>query len=334
MSNFPEQTAHPAPQSTLAKAINATLADLLETNPRVILIGEDIGALGGVFRISKDLQSRFGKERVRNSVLAESTIIGQAIGMAISGLVPICEIQFDGFTYMAANQMITQAARIAHRWNGQAAANLIVRIPSGGGTRAVEHHSESNESFFARVPGIKVACPSTGTDYDQIIRYAIAAGGPCALYEPIRLYHRSRTEKRWDSQINNPLEARVIRPGTDLTVACYGSITQEVLQAARRLSERIDAEVIDLRWIAPLDTETVLASVRRTGRLLIVHEESITLGIGAELAAQMVAQGWSSLLRPVKRLAPPNFPYPPADRQDDYQISSVAIERAMEELIQ
>ncbi|GGS43536.1 alpha-ketoacid dehydrogenase subunit beta [Streptomyces violaceus] len=311
----------------LAESINATLADLLEQDPRLLLLGEDIGRLGGVFRVTRGLRDRFGKDRVRDALLAESSIVGQAVGMAMSGLVPVCEIQFDGFTYPAVNQLVTQAARIGGRWNGQVSPSLVVRIPTGGGFRGVEHHSESNEALFARVPGISVACPSTGEDADQILRYAVTLGSPVVLYEPIRLYWRKNTPVRDPEPARSPTAARIVRRGADLTVATYGAITHEVLEAAHALSPGIDVEVVDLRWVAPLDMDTVLESVARTGRLLIVHEGSKDVGIGAEIAATVAERGFGTLRRPVRRLAPDRRSYPPADLEADYLIGVPEIKK-------
>ncbi|MFI9722855.1 alpha-ketoacid dehydrogenase subunit beta [Streptomyces sp. NPDC052396] len=304
----------------LAESINATLADLLEQDPRLLLLGEDIGRLGGVFRVTRGLAERFGADRVRDSLLAESTIIGQAVGMTVSGLVPVCEIQFDGFTYPAVNQLVTQAARIGERWNGQVSPSLVVRIPTGGGGRGVEHHSESNEALFARFPGISVACPSTGEDADQMLRYAVTLGSPVVMYEPIRLYWRRTSPVRDPEPARSPTAARVVRRGTDLTIATFGAITHEVLEVAHALSPEVDVEVVDLRWVAPLDMDTVLESVARTGRLLIVHEGSKDLGIGAEIAASVAERGFDMLRGPVRRLAPGRRAYPPADFEKDYLI--------------
>ncbi|MFD5186333.1 alpha-ketoacid dehydrogenase subunit beta [Streptomyces sp. NPDC058372] len=304
----------------LAASINATLSDLLEQEPGLLLLGEDIGRLGGVFRVTRGLQERFGRDRVRDTLLAESSIIGQAVGMAMSGLVPICEIQFDGFTYPAVNQLVTQAARIGGRWNGQVSPRLVVRIPTGGGFRGVEHHNESNEALFARVPGISVACPSTGEDADQILRHAVTLGSPVVIYEPIRLYWRKVTPARDPEPAKSPTAARIARQGTDLTVVTYGAITHEVLRAAHELSPDVDVEVVDLRWVAPLDMDMVLRSLARTGRLLIVHEGSKDLGVGAEIAASVVESGSVPLRGPVRRLAPDRRAYPPADFEEQYLI--------------
>lgn len=304
----------------LAESINSTLADLLEQDPRLLLLGEDIGRLGGVFRVTRGLRERFGADRVRDSLLAESTIVGQAVGMAMSGLVPVCEIQFDGFTYPAVNQLVTQAARIGGRWNGRVSPSLVVRIPTAGGFRGIEHHSESNEALFARVPGISVACPSTGEDAAQVLRYAVTLGSPVVMYEPIRLYWRRDTPARDPEPARSPTAARVVRRGADLTIATFGAITHEVLEAAHALGPDVDVEVVDLRWVAPLDMDTVLRSVARTGRLLVVHEGARDVGIGAEIAASVAERGFDALRGPVHRLAPERRAQPPANFEKDYMI--------------
>ena len=316
----------------LAEAINATLADLLDQDPKTLLLGEDIGRLGGVFRVTRGLRDRFGPDRVRDALLAESTIIGMAVGLAMSGLVPVCEIQFDGFTYPAANQLVTQAARIGDRWNGRATAGIVVRIPTGAGGRTVEHHSESGEALFAGAPGISVACPSTGEDADQILRYAVRLGSPVVVYEPIRLYWRRTSPPRDPEPAASPTAARILRRGADLTVATYGAITHEVLQAAHELAPDLDAEVVDLRWVAPLDVGTVLRSVARTGRLLIVHEATRDFGIGAELAASVADCGFDTLRGPVRRLAPDRHAFPPANHAKDHLIGVQEIKDGMLEM--
>jgi 2-oxoisovalerate dehydrogenase E1 component beta subunit len=320
----------PGRPATLAEKINATLGDLMEQNPKVLLIGEDIGRLGGVFRVTRDLQRRFGRDRVRDSLLAESTIVGQAIGMAMSGLIPVCEIQFDGFIYPAVNQLITQAARIGNRWNGQVRPSLVVRIPSGGGGRGIEHHCESNDAIFTRAPGISVAYPSTGEDAEQILRYAVGLGSPVVLYEPIRLYWRRDAPARDAEPAKSATGARIARHGSDVTVATFGAVTNEVLEAAQALSPAVDVEVLDLRWVAPVDMDAVLESVARTGRLLIVHESAKYAGIGAEVAASVAEAGFETLNHPIRRLAPDRRDYPPADFADEYLIS---VRQIMDEVL-
>jgi pyruvate dehydrogenase E1 component beta subunit len=317
---------------SLAESLNEALGELMEDDPSVVLIGQDIGRLGGVFRVTKGLLNRFGAGRVRDAILAESSIVGQAIGMALSGLKPVCEIQFDGFVYLAMNQIVTQAARMTTRWNDQIALNLVVRVPVGGGIRAVEHHSESNEALFAHIPGLHVAYPSCPADAAAMLKYSCALGSPVIFFEPKRLYWNRKQQPRLGSESDSPVGARIVRRGSDVTVVGFGALLEEVLMAADRLADRVDADVIDLRWIAPMDTDTVLESVARTGRLLVVHEAVKFGGIGAEVVATVAERCGHRLKAPPRRLAPPRQVYPPADYEDDYLIDVADIVSAIEEM--
>jgi 2-oxoisovalerate dehydrogenase E1 component beta subunit len=321
------QTATP-----LAEAINGALQHLMAHDETVVLIGQDIGRLGGVFRVTRGLQERFGDNRVRDALLAESTIVGQAIGMALGGLKPICEIQFEGFVYPAMNQIVTQAARITTRWNDHQALHLVIRVPVGGGIRAVEHHSESNEALFAHTPGLHVAFPSCATDAAAMLDYSCHLGAPVVFFEPKRLYWKRKRQIREHSEPAPPLSARIVRRGSDITVVGYGAVLEEVLAAADQLAGTIEAEVIDLRWIAPMDTDTVLASVARTGRLLVVHEAIGFGGVGAELVAFVAEHGSHHLRSPMRRLAPQRRVYPPADHENDYVIGIPDITGAVKEM--
>ena len=316
----------------LAESLNGTLHELMEDDESVVLVGQDIGRLGGVFRVTKGLQGRFGPIRVRDAILAESAIVGQAIGMALSGLKPICEIQFEGFVYPAMNQIVTQAARIPTRWNDDIALSLVVRVPVGGGIRAVEHHSESNEAVFAHAPGLHVAFPSCPTDAAAMLKYACSLGSPVVFYEPKRLYWNRNQHPRELSEPASPLSARVVRRGADITIVGFGALLEEVLAAADRVAPTIDVEVVDLRWIAPMDTDTVLRSVARTGRLLVVHEAVGFGGIGAEVVATVAERGSDLLRSPMRRLAPPRRLYPPADYEKHYLIGVTEIVSAIEEM--
>ena len=322
-------TARP---SCLAESLNGTLSDMMDRDSSIVLIGQDIGRLGGVFRVTRGLQGRFGVDRVRDAVLAESSLVGQAIGMSIAGLKPICEIQFDGFVYLAMNQIVTQAAKMRTRWNGDLDLHLVVRVPVGGGIRAVEHHSESPEALFAHTPGLHVAYPSSPEDAAALLEYACHLGAPVIFFEPKRLYWHRRRQARSDADVLSALGARVVRSGSDITVAGWGAVLEEVLAAADDLAGTIDVEVIDLRWIAPMDADTVLTSVARTGRLLIVHEAVEFCGVGAELAATVSERGWADLTAPVRRLAPPRHIYPPADFEADHLVDQPAVVRMIEEM--
>jgi 2-oxoisovalerate dehydrogenase E1 component beta subunit len=316
----------------LAESLNSTLNDLMESDESVVLVGQDIGRLGGVFRVTKGLQERFGQERVRDAILAESSIVGQAIGMSLSGLKPVCEIQFEGFIYPGMNQIVTQAARIITRWNDDTVLNLVIRVPVGGGIRAVEHHSESNEAYFAHTPGLHVAFPSCPTDAAEMLKYSCLLGSPVIFFEPKRLYWKRKQQPRDLSEPASPLSARVVRRGSDITVVGYGAVLEEVLAAANSVSSTVDVEVVDLRWIAPMDTDTVLRSVARTGRLLVVHEAVGFGGVGAELVATVAEHGCHHLKSPMRRLAAPRRLYPPADYEKHYLIGISDVVSAIEEM--
>ena len=304
----------------------------MENDESVVLIGQDIGRLCGVFRVTKGLQERFGRGRVRDAILAESSIVGQAIGMSLSGLKPVCEIQFEGFIYPAMNQIVTQAASITTRWNDDVALNLVIRVPVGGGIRAVEHHSESNEAYFAHTPGLHVAYPSCPSDAAAMLEYSCLLGSPVVFFEPKRLYWKRKRQKRELSEPASALSARVVRRGSDITVVGFGALLEEVLAAADLIAPTVEAEVVDLRWIAPMDTDTVLGSVARTGRLLVVHEAIGFGGVGAELVATVAEHGSHHLRSPMRRLAAPRRIYPPADYENDYVIGVSDIVSAIEEM--
>ena len=318
--------------SCLAESLNEALSELMENDESVVLIGQDIGRLGGVFRVTKGLQERFGRSRVRDAVLAESSIVGQAIGMSLSGLKPVCEIQFEGFIYPAMNQIVTQAARMTARWNDDLALNLVIRVPVGGGIRAVEHHSESNEAYFAHTPGLHVAYPSCPSDAAAMLEYSCLLGSPVVFFEPKRLYWKRKRQPRELSEPASALSARVVRRGSDITVVGFGALLEEVLAAADVIASTVDVEVVDLRWIAPMDTDTVLESVARTGRLLVVHEAIGFGGVGAEVVATVAERGSRHLRSPMRRLAAPRRTYPPADYESDYLIGVSDIVSAIEEM--
>jgi pyruvate dehydrogenase E1 component beta subunit len=317
---------------SLAESLNRALHDLMEADESVVLVGQDIGRLGGVFRVTKGLQERFGTERVRDAILAESSIVGQAIGMALSGLTPVCEIQFEGFVYPGMNQIVTQAARIASRWNDEIALNLVIRVPVGGGIRAVEHHSESNEAYFAHAPGLHVAFPSSPTDAAAMLTHSCSLGAPVIFFEPKRLYWKRRQQPRELVEPDSPLGARVVRRGSDITVVGWGAALEDVLEAADLVSPTIGVEVVDLRWIAPMDTETVLESVANTGRLLVVHEAVGFAGVGAEVVAMVAEHGHRHLRSPMRRLAAPRQLYPPADYEKHYLVDVSDVVGAIKEM--
>ncbi len=306
---------------TLARAINEGLRRSLETDPKVLLMGEDIGALGGVFRVTDGLQKDFGEDRVVDTPLAESGILGTAIGLALRGYRPVCEIQFDGFIFPAYDQITTQLAKMGYRSGGKLQVPVVIRVPYGGGIGAVEHHSESPEALFAHTAGLRVVSPSTPQDAYTMIQEAVASPDPVLFFEPKgRYWEKGPVETTGRGEGATVLDrARVVRPGTDLTLVAYGPTVATALRAAAAAEqEGRSIEVVDLRSISPLDTATVVESVRRTGRCVVVHEAPTYLGSGAEVAARVTEECFYSLEAPVLRVGGFHTPYPVAKIEHDY----------------
>jgi 2-oxoisovalerate dehydrogenase E1 component beta subunit len=303
---------------TMAKALNAGLRRALEADPKVVIAGEDVGKLGGVFRVTEGLQKDFGEHRVIDSPLAESGIVGTAVGMALRGYRPVCEIQFDGFVYPAFDQIVSQASRLHYRSRGLLKMPIVIRIPYGGGIGAVEHHSESPEAYFCHTAGLKVVTCANPVDAYWMIQQAVASDDPIIFFEPKRRYHE-RAEVD-ESATPAPLHsARVVRPGTDITLIGYGPVVKTCLDAAEAATEEgHDLEVIDLRTLSPLDMAVVVESVQKTGRAVTVHEAQLNLGLGAELAARITEQCFYSLEAPVLRVAGFDIPYPPSRVEEEY----------------
>jgi pyruvate dehydrogenase E1 component beta subunit len=303
---------------TLAKALNEGLRRAMEDDPKVLIMGEDVGKLGGVFRVTDGLQKDFGEDRVIDTPLAESGIVGTAIGLAMRGYRPVCEIQFDGFVYPAFDQIVSQLAKVHYRSKGRTRLPVTIRIPFGGGIGAVEHHSESPEAYFVHTAGLKVVACSNAVDAFHMIRQSIASDDPVIFFEPKRRYWEKAELD--PSLAPDPLHvARVLRTGRDVTVAAYGPMVKVALDAATAAEEDgHQLEVIDLRTLSPLDTETVLESVRRTGRLVVVHEAPATLGLGAELAARVTEEAFYSLQAPVLRVSGFDTPYPSSRLEEDF----------------
>jgi 2-oxoisovalerate dehydrogenase E1 component subunit beta len=303
---------------TMAKALNAGLRRALEADPKVVIAGQDVGKLGGVFRVTEGLQKDFGEHRVIDSPLAESGIVGTAVGMALRGYRPVCEIQFDGFVYPAFDQIVSQASRLHYRSRGLLRMPIVIRIPYGGGIGAVEHHSESPEAYFCHTAGLKVVTCSNPVDAYWMIQQAVASDDPIIFFEPKRRYHE-RAEVD-ESATPAPLHsARVVRPGTDVTLIAYGPMVKTCLDAAEAASEEgHDLEVIDLRTLSPLDMSLVDESVQKTSRVITVHEAQLNLGLGAELAARITEQCFYSLEAPVLRVAGFDIPYPPSRVEEEY----------------
>ena len=304
---------------TMAKAINEGLAAAMRDDDRVLLMGEDVGRLGGVFRVTDGLQARFGEDRVIDTPLAESGIIGTAVGLAMRGYAPVCEIQFDGFIFPAFDQITTQVARLHARSAGALDMRIVIRVPNGGGIGAVEHHSESPEAYFAHTPGLRIVTPSNPPDAFMMIRQAIAHPDPILFLEPKRRYWE-KADVDLDAALD-PLPglfgSRVVRRGRDATLLAWGPMVRTCLDAAAA-DDAHDLEVIDARSLAPLDLTTVTESVSRTGRLIVVHEAPVVGGLGAEIAAAVSAECFYQLEAPVLRVGGFHAPYPPARIEEIY----------------
>jgi 2-oxoisovalerate dehydrogenase E1 component beta subunit len=306
---------------TMGKALNEGLRRSLESDPKVLIMGEDVGKLGGVFRITDGLQKDFGEQRVIDTPLAESGIIGTAVGLAIRGYRPVCEIQFDGFVYPAYDQIVSQVAKLHYRSQGKVRMPMVIRIPFGGGIGAVEHHSESPEAYFAHTPGLKVVTCSGPQDAYWMIQQAIACDDPVIFLEPKRRYwEKAEVTTEGPLASAHPLFAsRVVRPGRDATVVAYGPMVRTALDAAQAASaDGRELEVIDLRSLSPLDLGPVAESVRRTGRAIVVHEAPRGGGLGAEIAARLTQECFYSLEAPVLRVTGFDIPYPPARVEEEY----------------
>ena len=310
-------------QITMARALNAALRDAMEADDRVVLLGEDVGTLGGVFRITDGLQKDFGERRVMDTPLAESGIIGVSIGLAIRGYRPVPEMQLDGFSYPALDQVISHLAKLRNRSRGQRPLPVVVRIPYGGGIGAVEHHSESPETLYAHTAGLKVVTPATPADAYALLRESIQLDDPVIFLEPKRRYW---TRQELDLPVSTaPIgSAMVLRPGDDCTVVAYGPMVKVALDAATAAEEEGigSLEVIDLRSLVPLDEDTLVASATRTGRMVVVHEAPEFLGMGAEIAARVTERAFLSLEAPVLRCTGLDIPYPPA-RLEEAHLPSV-----------
>ena len=304
---------------TMVQALNEALRRSLDENPRTLVMGEDVGRLGGVFRVTDGLHKDFGEERVIDTPLAESGIVGTAIGLALRGYRPVVEIQFDGFVYPAFDQIVTQLAKMHARALGHIKLPVTIRIPFAGGIGAVEHHSESHEAYFAHTAGLKVVAPSNPADAHWMLRQAIASDDPVIFLEPKRRY--------WDKGLLDPTgspelglhRARVARTGTDLTLIAYGPMVKVCLEAAEAAAEDgLKLEVVDLRSLSPVDFDTLEQSVKRTGRAVVVHEAPVFLGMGAELAARITERCFYSLEAPVLRVGGYFAPYPPSRVEDAF----------------
>jgi pyruvate dehydrogenase E1 component beta subunit len=304
---------------TIVKAINAGLRRAMEHDPKVLVMGEDVGKLGGVFRVTDGLQKDFGEDRVIDTPLAESGIIGTAVGLALRGYRPVCEIQFDGFVFPGYDQIVTQVAKMHFRSGGKLRLPIVIRIPYGGSIGAVEHHSESPEAYFAHTPGLKVVTCSNPADAYWMIQQSIELDDPVMFFEPKRRYYEKADVDEAGSPALPLASSQVLTTGTDATVVAYGPMVKTALEAAAAAgAEGRSLEVIDLRTLSPLDLGPVFESVRRTGRVVVVHEAQRTLGIGAEVAARVTEECFYSLEAPVIRVTGYDTPYPPARVEEEY----------------
>ena len=302
----------------IAKALNAGLAKSMQKDPKVLMFGEDVAELGGVFRVTEGLAKEFGKDRVFNTPIAESGIVGTAIGLAMRGYRPVVEIQFDGFLFPAFNQITTQLAKLTYRSEGFSQMPVVIRIPYGGGIGAVEHHSESPEAYFAHTPGLRVVTPSNPNDAYWMMQQAIESPDPVIVLEPKRRYWQKGPVNLDVAPM--PLHnARLLREGTQVTVLAYGPMVTAALQAAEiGAGEDLSIEVIDLRSLSPIDYPTILASVQKTNRAIVVHEAPTNVSLSSEIAARIAEHAFFHLEAPVIRVGGFDTPYPPAKLEEAY----------------
>lgn len=313
---------HGVEQLSMQQALNRALDEVLAENPKAVIFGEDCGRLGGVFRITDGLQSKHGENRVFDTPLAESGILGMSVGLAMAGFHPIPEVQFDGFAYPAINQIVCQIARMNYRSRGTLPMPITLRVPSFGGIRAPEHHGESLEALFAHVPGLKVVSPSNPHEAYHLLKYAATRPDPVIFMEP-----KSRYWQKGDVDFSAadapgsgaPTGAKVMREGRHLTLVAWGAMVSRCLQVAELAAEDgIDVEVLDLRWLKPIDADALVTSVRKTRRAVVVHEAPLTSGLGAEVA-QLITHGcFDTLKAPVERVTGFDVPYPSGDLEDEY----------------
>ena len=305
---------------TMVQALNMALRQEMEKDDRVVLLGEDVGRDGGVFRVTEGLVDQFGQQRVVDTPLAESGNVGMAVGMAAYGLKPVCEIQFSGFSYQNFHQIENHAARLRWRSQGRYAISMVLRAPYGGGVRALEHHSESREAYWAHTPGLKMVIPSGPRNARALMASAIRDPDPVIFYEAKALYRAYREEVPEEEEILPLGRAQVVRSGGDLTMIAYGAMLRPTLEAAGVLHEQegVEAEVIDLLTISPLDEESLVRSVQKTGRAVIVHEAPRSFGAGAEIVSRIMEKAFFSLQAPIERVAGFDIVMPLFAREKSY----------------
>ncbi len=324
------------PQLTMVEALNLALGESMAADDRVCIMGEDVGVNGGVFRVTKGLLERFGADRVLDTPLAEDSIIGTAVGMAVYGLKPVAEIQFSGFTMQAFDQIEQNMARLRNRSRSRYPISMVMRAPYGGGIRAVEHHSESREAYWAHTPGLKVVIPSGPRNARALLAASIADPDPVVFYEPKAVYRAFREEVSESPETMEIGKAQIVRPGGDVTLIGYGAMMRPVLEAADDLVEEhgIDVEVIDLLSIKPMDTETLVESVSRTGRCVVVHEGPRMCGIAAEIIARLNEHAFEYLLAPIRRVTGFDIHFPYFQVEKHYLPDSDSIVVAVKETMQ
>lgn len=320
----------------MQKALNLALEHGLAADDRTLIFGEDVGRLGGVFRITDGLQQRFGADRVFDTPLAEAGIAGIAVGLAIAGWRPVAEMQFDGFSYPAVDQIVNQVARLRARSRGVLGMPITIRVPSFGGIRAPEHHGESMESLYAHVPGLKVVSPSNPHDAYHLLRQAIADPDPVIFMEPkSRYWHKGEVSFDEETLGENPYTARVVRRGRHLTLVAWGAMVARCLQVAEFAAEDgVEIEVLDLRWLKPIDEATIVESVGRTKRAIVVHEAPLTAGLGAEVSSLISEHCFADLKGPVVRVTGYDVPYPSGRLEDEYIPSPDRILSAVQRVLE
>lgn len=324
------------PELTMVEAVNLALRQEMAKDDRVIVLGEDVGVDGGVFRVTEGLIKTFGEERVIDTPLAESAIAGFSIGLALYGLRPVCEMQFSGFSYLAMQQLESHAARLRWRTRGRYTVPLVVRMPYGGGVRALEHHSESREVYYAHTPGLKMVIPSSPRNARALLVSAIRDPDPVVFFESKLLYRAFREEVPQTEETLPIGKSRIVREGGDLTMISYGAMLRRTLEAAEQLAQEdgVEAEVIDLLTLSPLDDTQFTTSARKTGRVVIVHEAPRSFGPGAEIIARLVEKAFFSLQAPIQRVTGFDVIFPYFAREQAYLPDVTRILHAAREVLQ
>ncbi len=318
---------------TIVAAVQDALATEMRLDDSVMVFGEDVGLEGGVFRATVDLQKEFGEERCFDTPLAEAGIAGTAQGMAMAGLKPVIEMQFSGFAWPAFNQIVCHIARIRNRTRGKFTSPMVIRMPYGGGIRALEHHSESYEAIWGHIPGLKVVIPSTPYDTKGLLIAAIRDPDPVIFMEPKRLYRSMKQEVPEDAYVLPIGKAKKVQEGTDVTVVSYGAQMTEVLEAAKKLTGKVSIDIIDLRTIYPFDKEMVLSSVKKTGRILVVHEGHQSFGVGSEIIACATNEAFEYLEAPPTRLTAPDIIFPLPKREQNYMVTTGMVVNEIEKIV-